>query len=114
MTKKPNRDIPGDAVATAAEVTRYWYDVGLTVGRIDRYMSVPGQDAPELYEVRIKCDPGDPEGVLVILKALAESGYVIGFHRGETIVEALTGASRRLQNHTLKWRVDEYASNSGQ
>lgn len=108
--KYPEKDVPGDAVASARAVTEYWYEVGRALGDIDRFQTTGHVDQPELYELRLKCDTGDPEGFLVIAKALGETGYVIAFHRGETVVEALVGLSKRLKNHTLKWREDQYAN----
>lgn len=109
MSKKPNRDVPGDSVASARQVTQYWFDVGSSIGDLDRYQDREHHDAPTLTEVRIKCDPADELGVLVVVKGITDDGYVICFHRGETIVEALQGASRRVKNHTAKWKEDQYA-----
>lgn len=110
MMKKPNRDIPGDAVASARQVTEYWYNVGQELGALDRYQETEHHDAPTLTELRIKCDPADEMGVLVIIKGITDDGYVICFHRGDTIVEAVTGAVRRVKNRTAKWKADEYAN----
>lgn len=111
MSKYPMQDVPGDAIASARAVTQYWYDVGLDIGRLDKYRVQEGHDAPVLTELRIRCDPSDDQGVLVVVKGYTEKGYVVAFHRGETVVEALVGAARRVSNHTLKWREDEYAGN---
>ena len=110
MSKKPNRDIPGDAVASAHQVTVYWFEVGVAMGDIDRYRDIDHLDAPTLLEIRVKCDPADDMGVLIVVKALSDDGPVVAFHRGESVVEAIQGASRRLKNHTLKWREDGYAN----
>lgn len=107
--KKPNRDIPGDAVASARQVSQYWFDIGVAIGDLDRYRETEHLDAPMLYEFRVKCDPDDAEGVLVIAKGITETGYVVGFHRGESIVEAVVGMSKRIKNHSLKWKEDQYA-----
>lgn len=109
MSQKPNLDKPGDAVASARAVTQYWYDVGFDLGRVDRYRTNEGHDAPVLYQVNIKCDPADEQGVLVMAKGYTEKGYVVAFHRGETVVEAVVGMARRLGNGTLKWKEDAYA-----
>lgn len=110
MSKYPMQDVPGDAVASARQVTQYWYDVGQAVGDVDRYQELASHDQPELYELRIKCDRGDDQGFLVMAKGFTEGGYVIAFHRGESVVEALVGMSKRLKNHTLKWKEDQYAN----
>ena len=110
MKKKPNLDIPGDSVASARAVAEYWYDVGRAIGDYDRFQETGHVDQPELYDIRVRCDKSDDQGFLIIVKGFSESGYVVAFHRGETVVEALVGMSRRLKNHTLKWKEDMYAN----
>lgn len=109
--KYPKDDVPGDAVASARQVTEYWYHVGQALGDVDRFQETAHVDQPELYELKIKCDRSDPQGVLVMAKGVGEDGYLVAFHRGETVVEAVVGITRRLKNHTLKWKRDEYANN---
>lgn len=108
--KYPKEDVPGDAVASARAVTEYWYSVGRALGDIDKFQETGHVDQPELYELRLRCDQSDPQGYLIIAKGVAEAGYVIAFHRGENVVEAIVGMSRRLKNHTLKWKEDQYAN----
>lgn len=112
MSKRPNLDVPGDAVASARAVTQYWYDVGTTIGALDVYKDTDHLAAPTLTEIRIRCDPDDDMGVLIIAKGLSEDGPVVAFHRGETIVEALTGMARRLKNQSAKWKEDEYGKSN--
>lgn len=112
MSKRPNLDVPGDAVASARAVTTYWYDVGVSIGDIDRYRTKDHLVAPVLLGFNVRCAPDDEQGVLVIAKGLSEDGPVVAFHRGETIVEAVQGMARRLKNETAKWRRDEFASGS--
>jgi len=109
MTKKHELDVPGDTVATARAVTLYWYNVGVAIGDLDRYREKDHLTAPTLTELRVRCDPEDEMGVLVVAKGLSEDGPVVAFHRGETIVEAVQGMARRLKNQTAKWKEDEYA-----
>lgn len=108
--KYPKEDVPGDAVASARAVTEYWYEVGRALGDVDKYQKLGHVAQPELYDLRVKCDLSDEQGFLVIAKGFTEKGYVIAFHRGETVVEAVVGMSRRLKNHTLKWKEDTYAN----
>lgn len=109
MAKRPPDDVPGDAIASARQVTEYWYNVGQALGDVDRYRDTDHLTAPVLVELRIKCDPADDMGVLVMAKGLSEDGPVIAFHRDESIVAAVQGMSRRLKNQTAKWKEDVYA-----
>lgn len=110
MAKRPPEDIPGDAVASARQVTEFWYNVGILMNAIDKYRDATHHDAPQLTGLVIKCDPADEQGVLVIAKGYTEDAYVVSFHRDETVVAAVTGMAKRLQNQTAKWKEDEYAS----
>lgn len=110
MGKHPPNDVPGDAVASARAVTEYWYEIGRLLGDIDRYRDTEHVEAPALTAITIKCDPQDMQGVLVIAKGFSEEGWVVAFHRDETVVSALTGMARRLKNHTAKWKKDMYAN----
>lgn len=109
MPKYPKEDVPGDTIASARAVTEYWYGVGRSVGDLDRYREIAGVDQPELLGLRVSCDASDERGVLIVVKGLGEDGYLVAFHRGESIVEALQGVANRLKNHTLKWKEDVYA-----
>ena len=113
MSKKMPTEVPGDTVASARAVTEYWYNVGLEVGRLDKYRSTDHLEAPTLIGLTIKCDPDDDQGVLVIARGYTEDTYVVAFHRDETVVDAVVGMSRRLMNHTAKWKEDKYANNNG-
>ena len=109
MGKKLPDDVPGDTVASARRVTEYWYGVGAALGDLDRYREAAHVDAPTLTGLTIKCDPEDAQGVLVIAKGFSEDGWVVAFHRDETVVDAVVGMARRLKNHTAKWKKDIYA-----
>lgn len=110
MKKHSPDDVDGDAVASARAVTEYWYEIGRQLGALDKYRATGHVDAPTLTGLTIKCDPEDVQGVLVIAKGFSEAGWVVAFHRDETIVTALVGMARRLTNHTAKWKKDEYAN----
>jgi len=76
------------------------------VTRTEKYIGDIQEDKPTLTEVRIKCDPDDERGVLVILKGYMGSQEYVAFHREETYSAALTGVGNRLRNGSLKWRED--------
>lgn len=110
MGKKLPDDVPGDTIASARAVTEYWYGIGRLIGDLDRYRETDHLEAPTLTALTIKCDPQDTQGVLVMAKGFSEDGWVIAFHRDETVVDALSGMVRRLKNHTAKWKKDVYAN----
>lgn len=109
MARKRPDDVPGNAVASARAVTEYWYNIGTAIGDLDKYRESAHLDAPILTGLTVRCDPADEQGVLVIAKGYSDDGWVVAFHRDETVVDALVGMARRLKNHTAKWKEDQYA-----
>ena len=110
MVKRMPQEIPGDTVGSARAVTEFWYNVGIAINDLDKVWEAPHHDQPQLTALTVRCDPADDQGVLVIAKGISEDGWVVAFHRDETIREALVGMSKRLKNHTAKWKEDKYAN----
>lgn len=71
---------------------------------IEGYLSEIQEERPTLTELRVKCDPDDEEGVLVVFKGYLGGQECVAFHRDGTISAALTGAGNRLRNGSLAWR----------
>jgi hypothetical protein len=46
---------------------------------------------------------------LVVVRAQVGGEAVVAFHGAATLLEALPGTIRRILNHTIEWKVDEYA-----
>lgn len=80
--------------------------MAFAVTYFERYLEEIQEERPTLTEVRVKCDPDDDEGVLVILKGYVGNVKYIAFHREATYSAAVTGAGNRLRNGSLKWRED--------
>ena len=110
MGKRMPDDIPGDSVGSARAVTEFWYNVGIAINDLDKVREATHHDQPILTGLTIRCDPSDEQGVLVIAKGYTDDGWVVAFHRDETVREALVGMSKRLKNHTAKWKEDKYAN----
>lgn len=72
----------------------------------ENYVDAIQEERPTLIEVRIKCDPDDEEGVLVILKGYLGSVNYVAFHRDSTYTAAVSTVGNRLRNGSLKWRED--------
>lgn len=73
---------------------------------VEHYVETIQEERPTLIEVRIKCDPDDEEGVLVILKGYVGNVEYVAFHRDSTFSAAITAVGNRLRNGSLKWRED--------
>lgn len=102
----------GEADAARTKKSDRAYDVWVKsiahgVVRTQEYLAAIQEERPTLIEVRIKCDPDDEEGVLVILKGYVGAINYVAFHRDETYSAAVAAVGNRLRNGSLKWRRDE-------
>lgn len=91
----------------ADKAYRKWMD-GLAGGllQIGTYQQTIQEEKPTLVEFRVKCDPDDEKGVLVIVKGYLGAEWYVAFHRAETVGEAVQGLGNRLRNGSLKWKED--------
>ncbi len=82
--------------------------VGVARGiiHIHEYNQSIQEEKPTLTDIRIKCDPDDEKGVLIILKGYWGSVDHVAFHRDVTITSALVGVGNRLRNGSLQWREE--------
>lgn len=94
--KSKARQKAGDRVPLAADI----------LDRVSQGHSYAGVD---VTDIKFKL-PGDPMAeILCIATGLSDDGTpVVAFHSAVGFVEAFVGLAVRLQNGTLKWRVDEY------
>lgn len=85
--------------------------IALGVTRTERYIEDIQEERPTLTEVRVKCDPDDERGVLIIAKGYVGNQEYVAFHRDTTYSMALTALGNRLRNGSLTWREDEGYAN---
>jgi hypothetical protein len=107
---KAPKEVPGNVVASAVAFQTHLMKIGQHVQDIDRLVWEATDKRPVVYAINLKCDPDDEQGVLAILRGYKPDGYVVSFHREDTVWECLVGVSKRLANNSLKWKEDEYAS----
>lgn len=80
--------------------------IALGVTRTERYIEEIQEERPTLTDVRIKCDPDDERGVLIIAKGYIGNQDYVAFHRDTSYSMALTALGNRLRNGSLHWRED--------
>ena len=66
----------------------------------------PRRDWPTLYSVLIKPPGSVGDKWLVVLKGATEDGYVVAFHKGSTLLAALSQALARCFNGKLDWKAE--------
>ena len=109
-SKRPKRDVPGNAMESARQMELWYARVGSAVATIEALMHEPTEMRPCIEEIRIVCNVDDPRGVLLVVKGFTPLEPVVAFHADETLTDALRGLGNRLRNSSLKWKVDQYAA----
>lgn len=87
--------------------------LGWSLLHIETYVESIQEERPTLVGFRVKCDPDDEQGVLVIGSGYLGSEDMVCFHRDSTVSDAVSGFGNRLRNGSLKWRVDHGFTNNG-
>jgi len=100
-----NEDAPSTRTSDKA-YTKWLEGVARGVISIENYNIAIQEEKPTLTEFRVKCDPDDEEGVLVVLKGYVGQQEFVSFHRDTTVTAALTSVGNRLRNGSLNWREE--------
>lgn len=106
MVKQPTEH--GNALSAQAVFDREVTKLGLRVLEVEGFI---GRSVKEKFVVRsIKFRSGAQPGSewLAIITAYSPDGPVVAFHSGVGFAAVLAGLAARLQNGSLKWKVDEY------
>lgn len=112
MTTRKNRgvpaDVPGNAIETAAQRQRFLVRLGK--GWVDFCDACQRASGHGLFitGMTIKGELGEPDEILVVLRAEGEEGAVVAFHSTAEPLGLWTGLAARMDNGNLKWRKDEY------
>ena len=104
MTTNHRRD--NEARASDAAYKRWVANLAKAITNMDSYRREVQEDAPTLVSFMVKCDPDDERGVLIVAKGYVGNAWLVAFHRGDSIEDALKGLGDRLQNRSLQWKED--------
>lgn len=76
------------------------------VRRYEDRLVPPIREWPVLYSVLIKPPKHRGDKWLVVCKATTEDGERVGFHKGSSIMAALSGALQRVFTGKMAWKVE--------
>lgn len=81
------------------------------VKRLDRqlFLSVSEDERPTGLKIRAPQHDTD-DYLAVVTQVNSEGGYEVGFHGASSLSELLVGLSNRLDNGSVKWHEDKYAT----
>ncbi len=110
--KRPVGEVTGNAVASQANYMRQMAKLGELIWSMEHVLDL-------LYDVNIivnsltvRIPTADEAQYLVVVRATKEGRAVVGFHGSDSYADTIRGGIERLRNKTMKWREDEYATES--
>lgn len=108
MSRK-NKDIPGNAVASAAEYARQQARNGEKLLVVDKLLADWDEDEVFIDGFSLRPPSMDRGDWLMVIRANGPEGRLVAFHDAPTFAELIVGFVNRLQNRSLKFREDQYA-----
>jgi hypothetical protein len=109
MSARKSKDRQRGAVG-AAEFAQVLAKEMAEIHQFEKWLRDKDADELDLVSFNIRAPKDDPGDYLVVIRCWVEGRQMVGFHGGETFVEVVLGAIRRLKNDNLRWKEDQYAS----
>lgn len=107
---KDNKDVPGNAVASALAVQREMVRLAEQVYRMERVLDRLDGDNVFIKGLRFRPPFGEGDQWLGVVTADIEGVPKVGFVSDETFASTVRKAVAMLENGSMKWRDDEYKS----
>lgn len=111
MAEKENLEKPLEQprIPTPQAATqRILVEMGMKVEAFGQAVRHLKQRPPHVYNIQLRSPVRTSHDVLMLVKAVGESGPVIAFHTGATMAEAVLTWASRLNAGRIKWREDDY------
>lgn len=106
MAKEPH---PGNSVASAAAFTRELVAFGEQLMRFSDMLERGESTGTTYGNITLRPPVSQGGEWLAIMRARTESGQYVAFVSARSFAELLRVTSAKLENNTLKWKVDTYA-----
>ena len=108
--KAARKGVPGNSLASQALVQRVLLKTGIYVHKIEEAFQLLENHGVYVKALRFSLKDGADGDWMAVLTADTDDGPMVAFNTGATFGDCLSGLSARLDNGTLKWKEDEYAS----
>ena len=105
---KRNKDVPGNAMASAAQVNGLILRMGQSMLELDRLLE--RYDDEDVFISGFSVRPPGTSGNdwFLVVRAETPEGKKVAFHNAPTFAELVKGLVDRLSNRSLKWKADQY------
>jgi hypothetical protein len=80
------------------------------IHQFEKWLRDKDPDELDLVSFNVRSPKEDTGDYLVIVRCWVQGRQMVGFHGGETFVEVVLGAIRRLKNDNLRWKEDQYGT----
>lgn len=102
------REIPGNSLGSQLEYQRQLIRLAESLLRFETVADSVFDRGDELMYISCRLKGSARSEYLLVLKARIGGVPVVSFHAAETLAEALRGLIARVENGSVKWKVDEY------
>lgn len=109
MSSKEN-GTAGNSMQATLEWQKGVISAGAQIMRLETIQENMAEDMSYIKGMSVRVPATREEEVLIVVRAHIEGTDVVAFSSGITVFEALRTTVARLQNKSIKWKVDEYAS----
>jgi len=106
---KQYAEVPGNVLATQAEIERTLAATGSSVHMLDHLVAALFDEGVQIKAIRLKLPEAKYGEVMAVVTMEAEGVGYVGFHVDTSVANTLRGVSSRLKNRSFKWKEDEYA-----
>lgn len=107
MSRKGDENA-GNALAAQAAFERELFRVAQVWHRVDMLLDRLFENDIVVRRLSVVVPTPDRDGFTAIVTATVSGEPCVAFHGGTTFVEAMTGLLNRLENGSVKWKIDQY------
>lgn len=108
MSKGYKGDVPGNAMGSVAAYQKEMLRTAEIIQRVDELLQRLYEEGCDVTAFRVKAPDMTGMNWMVIGYATIDGASWVSFQAGDSFKEALVGWLNRLENRSLKWKLDEY------
>lgn len=110
MAKRHNTEVPGNVLATQANIDRIMQRLAGTIYQADELVLSNPDEAFYIKALRFRAPPEGRGEWLVITTAMKDEVNVVFFVSGDTFVSCLQAVCSKLVHGDVRWKEDQYAN----
>ena len=108
MTKKQVGHVPGNTLASQAEMDRMLYGFGRTVTLVDFEVRKYLRSGNPVKALRFKAPDVEGGDWMAIVTVTLDGAAAVAFVFGSTFGECLRTLANKMENGSIQWKEDQY------